>query len=119
MEAILMKRWTSFFAVIVIGAAIGLLIGWFLMPGQYLNTTPEMLRVDYQADYVLMVAEAFQKDDNLPLAVVRLAFLGGTEAQELVRQALLFAEPRYADADLALMRSLSLALQLSGAEAQP
>jgi hypothetical protein len=114
-----MGRWLSFFIVIVIGAGIGLLIGWFLVPGQYLNTSPDMLRVDYQADYVLMVAEAFQKDDNLPLAVERLAFLGETEAQELVRQALLFAEPRYADADLALMHSLSLALQLSGAGDQP
>jgi hypothetical protein len=114
-----MKRWVSFFAVIVIGAAIGLLIGWFVAPGQLLDTNPETLRIDYQADYVLMVAEAFQKDGNLPLAVERLAFLGDAEPQELVRQALLFAEPRYADADLVLLRSLSLALQLAEAEVQP
>ena len=114
-----MKRWVSFFVVIVIGAAIGLLIGWFVAPGQLLDTNPETLRIDYQADYVLMIAEAFQKDGNLPLAVERLAFLGDAEPQELVRQALLFAEPRYADADLVLLRSLSLALQLAEAEGQP
>jgi hypothetical protein len=112
-----MKRWLAFLVVILIGAAIGLLAGWFLAPGQHLNTSPGTLRVDYRADYVLMVAEAFQKDGNLPLAVERLAFLGDASPQELVRQALLFAEPRYADADLALMRSLSL--QMSAAETQP
>jgi len=114
-----MGRWLSFFVVIVIGAVIGLLAGWFLAPGQYLDTSPDTLRVDYQADYVLMVAEAFQNDDNLLLAIERLSFLSESKPQELVRQALLFAEPRYADADLALMRTLSLALQLSEAEAQP
>ncbi len=114
-----MGRWVSFLVVIVIGAAIGLLAGWFLVPGQTLDTSPDTLRVDYRADFVLMVAEAFGEDGNLPLAAERLAFLGEAEPQELVRQALLFAEPRYADDDLALMRSLSLALQLSEAEAQP
>lgn len=114
-----MGRWISFLVVIVVGAAIGLLAGWFLVPGQILDTSPDSLRVDYRTDYVLMVAEAFGKDGNLPLAAERLAFLGEVGSQELVRQALLFAEPRYADSDLALMRSLSLALQLSEAETQP
>lgn len=114
-----MGRWVSFLVIILIGAAVGLLAGWFLLPGQLLDTSPETLRVDYRADYVLMVSEAFQKDGNLPLAIERLAFLGDSEPQELVRQALLFAEPRYADADLAMMRALSLALQLSAVEDQP
>jgi hypothetical protein len=61
---------------LVIGLAIGLLYGWVLRPVEYVNTSPDTLRQDYRADYVLMVAQAFGSDGDLELAKVRLAALG-------------------------------------------
>ncbi len=109
-------RWIYFFVAILFGIIAGILIGWFVLPAQYIDTSPDVLRVDYQTDYVLMTAEAYAKENNLAQAVVRLTFLGKTPPQELVQQAILFAEPRYADADLTLLRALLQALQLKGSD---
>ena len=51
-----MLRWFLFFLSIALGLAAGLYYGWVINPVEYVNTTPDTLRVDYQADYVLMVA---------------------------------------------------------------
>ena len=47
--------------VLLLGIALGLLVGWVLVPIQYVDTTPDTLRGDYRADYVLMVAESLSK----------------------------------------------------------
>jgi hypothetical protein len=104
-------RWIRFMIAILIGAVLGALYGWLVNPVEYVDTTPDLLRVDYQSDYVLMVAETYQADQDLSLAAQRLALLGDDPPGEIVHQAILFAEPRYTDADVALMRSLSDALQ--------
>lgn len=95
-----------------IGVAGGLLYGWVLNPVKYVDTTPDTLRIDYKTDYVLMVAETYQTDKNLDIAIQRLAILGEPPA-EITLQAILFAEQNgYTDNDLLLMRTLSGALQL-------
>lgn len=106
-----MKRWFWFLLALAAGAAAGLLYGWRLNPVQYVDTTPDTLRVDYQSDYVLMTAEAYRLEQDLALAQQRLALLGGDSPADVVRQAVLFGESRgYTDADLALMRALENAL---------
>lgn len=106
-----MSRWFRFFIVLAVGFGIGLLYGWVVNPVAYVDTFPETLREDYQADYVLMVAEAYQTEQDITLAVERLAFLGFTPPRELVEQAMYTAiQTGYAPVDLGLLRNLSDAL---------
>jgi hypothetical protein len=99
-------RWVYFFLAILAGIGIGLLFGWVILPAQYTDTTPDTLRVDFRTDYVLMVAESYSRDGDLPEAMRRLVFLEEALPDEIIRQAILFAEPRYSDADLEMMRQL-------------
>jgi hypothetical protein len=102
-----MSRWIRFLIAIIIGAGLGLLYGWAVSPVEYVDTSPDSLRIDYKSDYVLMVAEAYQIEADMALAVRRLALLGSDPPTETVRQALLFAESQgYTDADVALIRKM-------------
>jgi hypothetical protein len=84
------SRWIRFFIMIAIGIGIGLVYGWIIEPVQYVDTAPASLRLDYKTDYVLMVAEAYQVEQDLNLAVQRLSLLGGTPG-DTVNAALTFA----------------------------
>jgi hypothetical protein len=107
-----MVRWILFFLSVAIGIAAGLYYGWVINPIHYVDTTPDTLRADYKADFVLMTAEAYQNDGDLAAAAQRLAVLGDTRPQESVAKATLFAaKASYGPADLALMQKLGDALQ--------
>jgi hypothetical protein len=107
-----MKRWLGFFIAILIGIALGLLYGWVIRPVAYVDTSPDTLRIDYQTDYVLMVAESYQGNNDLQLALRHLAVLGEDVPVHLVFEAIMFAEKAgYADADLATMQNFLVALQ--------
>ncbi len=77
------KRTIWFFIMIIVGLAGGLYYGWVFNPVKYVDTSPETLRADYKADYVLMVAEIYQSDHDLTSATQRLAYLG-KQSPELV-----------------------------------
>jgi len=107
-----MARWIRFLIAIIVGAGLGLIYGWLINPVEYVETTPDTLRVDYRTDYVLMVAEAYQGEQDLDLAVRRLAMLGDADPAEITYQAILFAQKAgYADADMERMQALLSALQ--------
>jgi len=106
-----MSRWVRFFVVLFIGFGIGLLYGWFVDPVDYVDTFPDTLREDYKADYVLMVAEAYQFEQDIDLAIERLAYLSPTPPVSLVENAMFFAvQSGYTPADLGLLRNFSDAL---------
>ena len=63
-----MSRWILFLITVALGLGAGLFYGWKINPGEYINTTPGSLRDDYKADYVLMVAEAYQAEADLNAA---------------------------------------------------
>jgi hypothetical protein len=106
------SRWILFFIAILVGAGLGLLYGWVINPVDYVDTTPDTLRIDYKTDYVLMVAEAYQGDSNPELAARRLAILGESPPSDIVYQAMLFAEKAgYTDIDMARLQDLLSALQ--------
>jgi hypothetical protein len=106
-----MSRWTKFLVAVILGAAAGLFYGWVVNPVEYVDIGPESLRVDYKTDYVLMVAESYQVDQNLGLAVRRLALLGSSAPTEIVANALSYAlQHEYASQDLSLLQSLGEAL---------
>lgn len=107
-----MSRWIGFFIAVIIGIAAGLYYGWLVDPVEYVDTTPDSLLIDYKADYVLMVAEAFALEGDLELAARRIALLDDQPPLEIVRTAIVFAaRAGYVDTDLAKMRALETNLQ--------
>src|SRR5512137_2024132 len=106
-----MSRWTKFLIVLILGAAVGLFYGWVVNPVEYVDISPQNLRVDYKADYVLMVAESFQVDHDLGLAVRWLSLLGSAAPTQIVAEALNYAlQHDYAAQDLSLIQSLGESL---------
>lgn len=106
-----MSRWIRFLIAIAAGLGLGLLYGWVINPIEYVDTTPGTLKADYKADYVLMVAESYWKDGDLPAAARRLALLQEMPLSDLVYKALLFGQKAgYGDQDLALLQELRQAL---------
>ena len=87
-----MSRWIKFLIAIAVGVAIGLYYSWGVNPVQVNDTTPDSLRLDYRADYVLMVAEIYQIEQNPEAAAARLGRLGQEPAPQIVQQAVIYAE---------------------------
>ena len=108
------KRWLLFALSILVGVGLGLLYGWVISPVEYVDTSPDSLRADYRADYVLMVAEVYQSEQDTQQAVRRLALLGGSlSPYETAAEALRFAQAnQYIPQDIALLQNLTLALQV-------
>jgi hypothetical protein len=107
-----MSRWTRFFIAILVGVALGLLYGWVFNPVEYVDTTPDSLREDYKADYVLMVAEIYQRERDPALAAARLMFLGEQNPLVVLQNTIDFAaQVGYSQTDLALLNLLNEALQ--------
>jgi hypothetical protein len=106
-----MSRWTKFLIAVLLGAAAGLFYGWVVNPVEYVDIAPESLREDYKTDYVLMVGEAYQVDQDLGLAVRRLALLGSSAPSNIVANALSYGlQHDYAYQDLTVLQSLGEAL---------
>ena len=107
-----MPRWFPILIAIILGIALGLVYGWMINPVQYTDITPDALRSDYQTDYVLMVAEAFQAEQDPALAAQRLAILGSEPPALIAGEAYDFARQTvYPADDLALLQELAVALQ--------
>lgn len=70
-----MKRLLFFLVGVALGVGLALLIGWELLPVQRANSSPAMLRRDYQEEYIRLTAAAYQVDGDLALAQQRLAAL--------------------------------------------
>jgi len=81
------QRKTRFMLSILAGLILGLALGWFAFPAAPRSTTLASLRSDYQADYILMVAENFAVDRDVPAALVSLQKLGATTPQISIKQA--------------------------------
>ncbi len=110
-----MPRWLQILLLLILGLAAGLVYGWVISPVEYIDTTPDTLRADYRADYVLMVAESFHADQDLEQAARRLSGLGQAPPLEIVLQSLEYArQAGYGQPDLDLMSALAQALQTSG-----
>jgi hypothetical protein len=70
----------------VVGIAGGLAYGWLLSPVQYTEAVPSQLEPRYQAEFVEMVAETYDRDRDLHAASTRLAGLGRADSAGLVRE---------------------------------
>ena len=97
---------------IVIGIALGLVYGWVIEPVEYTNVTPNVLREDYRADYVLMTAEAYQIDFDSDTAARRLAIFGGSSPTAIVTSALDYANRNaFSAEEIAALQDLLTAMQ--------
>jgi len=66
-------------AGIALGLALGVVVGWWLWPVTYTNTSPTALRTDYRDEYILMTAAAFEVEHDLDEARSRLEHLNAEE----------------------------------------
>lgn len=113
-------RWFLFLLALALGLAAGLSYGWRVSPVQYVDTTPDTLRPDFRADYVLMVAETYQREQNPRSAARRLAALGPASPVQICAEALQFAlQVGYDPRDIQTLQNLSLALQSLPAGSEP
>jgi hypothetical protein len=108
----LKSKWIKLLIPLIVGVSVGLIYGWVIDPVQFVDTTPETLRADYRADYVLMVAEAYRSEKDAGFAARRLAVFGSQPPAEIVNAALQTGrESGYSSSDLILLQELFSAMQ--------
>ena len=104
--------WVFIILALIAGVGIGIAYGWYIDPVDYFDTTPDTLRADYQADYVLMTAEAYQLEQDPGLAARRLAIFGTKSPSAIAANGLAFARANgFSDVEIALLQELVAALQ--------
>lgn len=86
------SRLIGFIIAILLGVAGGLALGWRYLPSQVTTTGLQDLRADYQADYVLMVAEVYAADGNLENALTLLKEINPENPLRVVQEGLLTAQ---------------------------
>ena len=106
------NRWIFIILALVVGIGLGLAYGWIIDPVDFFDLTPDTLRADYKADYVLMTAEAYRVEQDPGLAARRLAIFGSQSPSAIASDGLTYARTHgFADSDIVLMQELVTALQ--------
>jgi hypothetical protein len=106
------SNWIKIIIAACVGIMLGLIYGWVINPIQYTDVTPNILREDYRADYVLMVAEAYQSELNADTAAKRLAILGSDAPTKFVTDTLDFgAKNGFTQQEVATLQILLTAMQ--------
>ena len=106
------SRWIFIVLALLAGIGLGLAYGWVIEPVEYFDLTPDTLRTDYKADYVLMVAEAYRSDQDPGLAARRLAVFGSQSPSDIAAMGLAYARTSgFPDTDIVLMQELVTGLQ--------
>lgn len=106
------SNWIKFFVAMLIGIALGLVYGWKISPVQYTDVPPNILREDYRTDYVLMVAEAHQNEQDPESAARRLAIFGSESPAQIVTSALEYASNNgFTESEILLLQNLLSAMQ--------
>lgn len=106
------SNWIKIFIALAVGIALGVLYGWVIDPIEYVDVTPDILREDYRADYVLMVAEAHQSERNPESSARRLAILGSEAPDQIVTSTLEYAKNNgFTQDEIALLQNLLTSMQ--------
>jgi hypothetical protein len=107
-----MKRWIWILLAAALGIGIGLLYGWVIDPVDFVDLTPDTLRADFRADYILMVAEAYQTEKDTDLAARRLAIFGSDPPAGIAAQAFQFGPSAgFSASELTALEELVAALR--------
>jgi len=70
--------------VFLLGLSLGLVYAWRIKPVEYIENEIADLKAPYQADYVLMVSDAYALSGNLDAARERLSRLAVPDVAALV-----------------------------------
>jgi len=106
------NRWIFIVLALLAGIGLGLVYGWVIDPADFFDLTPDTLRADYKADYVLMTAEAYRVEQDPGRAARRLAIFGTQSPSAIASAGLDFARTNgFSDADIVLIQELVTALQ--------
>jgi len=112
------SNWIKISIATIIGIALGLVYGWVIQPVEYTDVTPNILREDYRADYVLMVAEAHQSEQDSETSARRLAILGSDPPAQIVATTLEYAvKNNFTQNEILLLQGLLTAMQTYQPEA--
>jgi len=104
--------WIFSLLALLLGIGIGIAYGWYVDPVDYFDLTPDTLRPDFKADYVLMTAEAYRVEQDPGLAARRLAIFGTKSPSAIAADGLVYARANgFSNADVTLMQELVTALQ--------
>lgn len=107
-----MQRYSYFLVTLVLALIAGLYYGWVVNPVEGLQSSSDVLREDYFADYVLMVAEIYHSEQNPDLAIARLNFLQSENPLNVISAALDFARREtLPNRDLTLITDLDAAIR--------
>lgn len=105
-------NWFRIIIALILGIVVGLIYGWVIDPTEYTDITPNILREDYRADYVLMVAEAHQSEQDSETSARRLAILGSEPPAQIVASTLDFAIiNQFTRNEMLLLQGLLTAMQ--------
>ena len=106
------QNWIKIAVALIIGIGVGLAYGLLVDPVEYADATPSTLREDYRADYVLMVAEAYQGEQNPEIAARRLALLGSESPAQFVSSTIEYARINgFTQDEITLLQGLLTAMQ--------
>jgi len=104
--------WVFLLLALLAGIGLGIAYGWYIDPVDYFDLTPDTLRADYKADYVLMTAEAYHAEQDPGLAARRLAIFGTKSPSAIAAEGLDFARAQgFSDTEIVLIQELVTALQ--------
>jgi hypothetical protein len=105
-------RWLFILLALLAGIGLGLIYGWDIDPVEFYNLTPDTLRADYKADYVLMTAEAYHAQQDPAVAARQLAIFGSQSPASISTDGLAYARKNgFADSDIVVMQELVTAMQ--------
>ena len=106
------SHWIRISIAVIIGIIVGLIYGWVIEPIEYTDVTPNILREDFRADYVLMVAEAHQSEQDSETTARRLAIFGSESPEQIVASTLEFAiKNNFTQNEINLLQGLLTAMQ--------
>ncbi len=107
-----LSNWIALLVAAITGIAAGLIYGWVVSPVQYVDVTPGIMRADYRADYVLMVAEAHQHEQDSETSARRLAMLGSDSPAKIVEATLIYAAQNgFTENEIIVLQGLLTAMQ--------
>ena len=106
------SRWVFITLALLAGLGLGLAYGWVIDPVDFFDLTPDTLRADYKADYILMTAEAYRVEQDPGRAARRLGIFGTQSAATIAASGLAYARANgFSDSDIVLMQELVTAMQ--------
>lgn len=71
---------------LIIGVILGLVYGWVFHPAASTDTEPASLRTEYKDAYRVMIAQAYQANNDLVRAKARLELLQDEDVYLLMEQ---------------------------------